>query len=435
MFDKSHWKPDRECPACEGCGGGFGLIHGRRRHHCRQCGGVFCNQCSQQSVLLPSGGGQAAQRSCQPCFDKFQQSLSTLSLKVGNRHQLLPPSPDIPASFGGSNAHCCTTFVTAGEGGEASFDECVLMVEFGFGNQVSRATGPPFEVTALFAREVPMTIKIHFCDDRTRVFTHWLSFGHAEISKQLQVRLIAVSTAAPQSVFSRPLFFRVLVPVTVTAESDPASLIIGQIPAGIVTEVLCSQVTAAGVVRLGLTRGWVSQRAADGAKQLERVRSVSFNAGGGSPGQELEDDEGDGEEDDDDHEDVEEDEEEEEYEISEETEALRSAVIDAVTEMVAGRHHSPPQSAAPTITSLHPSSPPPPQDPLAHLAPPIGHLGAIGPVQLTWRAAADSPYAPLSSFLVAVVRQFGKEAGGTRHSTAACRPTDIAPCRGLCCSN
>ena len=133
-FDKSHWKADKEVAACEGCQGSFGLIHGRRRHHCRQCGGIFCNQCSQHRVLLPSGDGQVAHRACAACFERFQKNLSVLAMSVGNTHQLLPPGhPEVPARFGGSAAHHCTTFVQAGDGGQVRFGDCVRQVEFGFG--------------------------------------------------------------------------------------------------------------------------------------------------------------------------------------------------------------------------------------------------------------------------------------------------------------
>eukprot|EP01063_Lacrimia_lanifica_P026806 TRINITY_DN3669_c1_g1_i1.p2 TRINITY_DN3669_c1_g1~~TRINITY_DN3669_c1_g1_i1.p2 ORF type:complete len:227 (+),score=75.11 TRINITY_DN3669_c1_g1_i1:46-681(+) len=38
-----HWVDDRERPACVGCGVAFGVV--RRRHHCRECGEVYCAEC------------------------------------------------------------------------------------------------------------------------------------------------------------------------------------------------------------------------------------------------------------------------------------------------------------------------------------------------------------------------------------------------------
>ncbi|KAK7102506.1 hypothetical protein V1264_020714 [Littorina saxatilis] len=39
------WVPDKEVPACMTCVRPFGFM--TRRHHCRLCGGVICNKCSQ----------------------------------------------------------------------------------------------------------------------------------------------------------------------------------------------------------------------------------------------------------------------------------------------------------------------------------------------------------------------------------------------------
>ena len=40
-----HWAPDGDVNLCTTCGRGFSLT--RRRHHCRLCGGIICNRCSQ----------------------------------------------------------------------------------------------------------------------------------------------------------------------------------------------------------------------------------------------------------------------------------------------------------------------------------------------------------------------------------------------------
>eukprot|EP00817_Percolomonadidae_sp_ATCC50343_P005597 CAMPEP_0117432468 /NCGR_PEP_ID=MMETSP0758-20121206/11950_1 /TAXON_ID=63605 /ORGANISM="Percolomonas cosmopolitus, Strain AE-1 (ATCC 50343)" /LENGTH=619 /DNA_ID=CAMNT_0005222403 /DNA_START=265 /DNA_END=2120 /DNA_ORIENTATION=- len=39
-----HWIPDAECAHCMHCDCGFYVL--KRRHHCRYCGGVFCNDCT-----------------------------------------------------------------------------------------------------------------------------------------------------------------------------------------------------------------------------------------------------------------------------------------------------------------------------------------------------------------------------------------------------
>jgi len=47
---KEHWMPDSLCKNCCGCDAQFTVF--RRRHHCRLCGQVFCNECSAYFVEL-----------------------------------------------------------------------------------------------------------------------------------------------------------------------------------------------------------------------------------------------------------------------------------------------------------------------------------------------------------------------------------------------
>ncbi|XP_068325091.1 uncharacterized protein [Pyrus communis] len=49
---------------CQGCSSQFTFIN--RKHHCRRCGGLFCNSCTQQRMLL-RGQGDAPVRICDPC--------------------------------------------------------------------------------------------------------------------------------------------------------------------------------------------------------------------------------------------------------------------------------------------------------------------------------------------------------------------------------
>eukprot|EP01052_Picozoa_sp_SAG31_P085548 SAG31_NODE_46059_length_256_cov_0.656051_1_plen_79_part_01 len=78
-----------------------------------------------------------------------------LALRIGNTHKLIPAAA-VPPTFGGASAHHCKIFVQEDDGGQASFDDCVLSVSFAFGDQEMRVASPPFETGALFAREVPI---------------------------------------------------------------------------------------------------------------------------------------------------------------------------------------------------------------------------------------------------------------------------------------
>ncbi|CAE6415637.1 unnamed protein product [Rhizoctonia solani] len=52
LLPKSLWKPDNMADECDiwTCTTRFSLFE--RRHHCRKCGGVFCQACSSQQTLL-----------------------------------------------------------------------------------------------------------------------------------------------------------------------------------------------------------------------------------------------------------------------------------------------------------------------------------------------------------------------------------------------
>ncbi|CAH1122802.1 unnamed protein product [Ceutorhynchus assimilis] len=60
------WIPDIEAPKCMSCGSNFTVV--KRRHHCRNCGKVFCGPCSANSVPLPKYGLLKPVRVCNKCF-------------------------------------------------------------------------------------------------------------------------------------------------------------------------------------------------------------------------------------------------------------------------------------------------------------------------------------------------------------------------------
>lgn len=60
------WIPDTEAPLCMSCDQTFTTF--RRRHHCRNCGGVFCGVCSNASTALPKFGIIKPVRVCRVCY-------------------------------------------------------------------------------------------------------------------------------------------------------------------------------------------------------------------------------------------------------------------------------------------------------------------------------------------------------------------------------
>ncbi|CAG4967616.1 unnamed protein product [Parnassius apollo] len=60
------WVPDIAAPSCMRCSAHFTAF--RRRHHCRNCGKVFCASCSSNSIPLPRYGQLKPVRVCDECF-------------------------------------------------------------------------------------------------------------------------------------------------------------------------------------------------------------------------------------------------------------------------------------------------------------------------------------------------------------------------------
>ncbi|XP_052745012.1 lateral signaling target protein 2 homolog [Bicyclus anynana] len=65
------WVPDIAAPACMRCSAHFTAF--KRRHHCRNCGKVFCASCSSNSIPLPRYGQMKPVRVCEECFQSIAQ--------------------------------------------------------------------------------------------------------------------------------------------------------------------------------------------------------------------------------------------------------------------------------------------------------------------------------------------------------------------------
>lgn len=62
------WIPDSDAPRCMSCSTQFTPF--RRRHHCRNCGLIFCHFCSKNTAVLIFSRGPV--RVCNECFLKTQ---------------------------------------------------------------------------------------------------------------------------------------------------------------------------------------------------------------------------------------------------------------------------------------------------------------------------------------------------------------------------
>ena len=62
------WVPDELVSVCTACSLQFTLI--RRRHHCRNCGEIYCNNCCNNFIPLTHYGFAKPVRVCNICLDQ-----------------------------------------------------------------------------------------------------------------------------------------------------------------------------------------------------------------------------------------------------------------------------------------------------------------------------------------------------------------------------
>ncbi|KAI8882055.1 hypothetical protein K501DRAFT_334324 [Backusella circina FSU 941] len=68
LLPRPLWVNDLDVVYCTSCNAPFGTL--KRRHHCRNCGNIFCHECSARKVPLPQlGYGTKPVRVCSGCFD------------------------------------------------------------------------------------------------------------------------------------------------------------------------------------------------------------------------------------------------------------------------------------------------------------------------------------------------------------------------------
>ncbi|KAJ3212814.1 hypothetical protein HDU67_003619 [Dinochytrium kinnereticum] len=66
------WQPDSTAQACSQCSKRFSIFV--RRHHCRWCGKVFCDNCTSRRWNLPSSSSFSLSRVCNICFSHLSRS-------------------------------------------------------------------------------------------------------------------------------------------------------------------------------------------------------------------------------------------------------------------------------------------------------------------------------------------------------------------------
>lgn len=66
------WAKDGAMSHCKQCGKEFGFM--RRKHHCRNCGNIFCNDCSSRNCIIPESTYTTQERVCDGCFTRLHQN-------------------------------------------------------------------------------------------------------------------------------------------------------------------------------------------------------------------------------------------------------------------------------------------------------------------------------------------------------------------------
>uniref|UniRef100_A0A1B0GAE2 Lateral signaling target protein 2 homolog n=1 Tax=Glossina morsitans morsitans TaxID=37546 RepID=A0A1B0GAE2_GLOMM len=100
------WVPDHAVSRCTSCQTEFWL--GRRKHHCRSCGQIFCADCSEFWAPLPGENLLSPVRLCGPCYHSVTTRMQQKSEQPQQQNrQLMTP-------LGGSvqRQHITTTTVT-----------------------------------------------------------------------------------------------------------------------------------------------------------------------------------------------------------------------------------------------------------------------------------------------------------------------------------
>ncbi|KAJ8312915.1 hypothetical protein KUTeg_010288 [Tegillarca granosa] len=66
------WVPDHAVTHCAQCESAFGIFN--RRHHCRNCGNVFCHACTSFKTTIPNQNINTEERVCRKCYTALYQN-------------------------------------------------------------------------------------------------------------------------------------------------------------------------------------------------------------------------------------------------------------------------------------------------------------------------------------------------------------------------
>ncbi|KOM51674.1 hypothetical protein LR48_Vigan09g033300 [Vigna angularis] len=73
--EKDHWVPDEAVTKCTACGTDFGAFI--RKHHCRNCGDIFCDKCTHGRIALTAEENAQPVRVCDRCMGEVSLRITS----------------------------------------------------------------------------------------------------------------------------------------------------------------------------------------------------------------------------------------------------------------------------------------------------------------------------------------------------------------------
>eukprot|EP00744_Colponema_vietnamica_P014645 GILI01020495.1.p1 GENE.GILI01020495.1~~GILI01020495.1.p1 ORF type:complete len:222 (-),score=20.56 GILI01020495.1:57-722(-) len=92
-YSKDHWQADDSRKDCAKCKSVFNGTN--RRHHCRNCGGIFCNNCSSKTSVVARREIATAVRVCDACYSSLNVASKGDKGNTKNAEQSPARQPDV----------------------------------------------------------------------------------------------------------------------------------------------------------------------------------------------------------------------------------------------------------------------------------------------------------------------------------------------------
>ncbi|PPD71633.1 hypothetical protein GOBAR_DD31463 [Gossypium barbadense] len=90
--EKDHWVPDEAVSKCTACATDFGAFV--RKHHCRNCGDIFCDKCTHGRIALTADENAPQVRVCDRCMAEVTQRLNNAK-EISSKPTVLQSHEDL----------------------------------------------------------------------------------------------------------------------------------------------------------------------------------------------------------------------------------------------------------------------------------------------------------------------------------------------------